>query len=148
MGSDFSPGKDHRWNALHAAKGFATEAALSSALRELVRWRWGHRALYRRIEDASGNLGTFDVWLLIEGRWAVVELKVDGPNAAPRMGKGQPAFGSSVLSAGGEAWVLVGHPDGSLRLLRGDTTGKDWRDRLVRRYDRLTVDVIEDMLPR
>jgi hypothetical protein len=123
------------------------EADLSRAVRDLVQATWGKDAVFRRIEDASGNLGTFDGFLMVMGRAAWVELKVAGPNAKPKMRRGQPAFGSDILAAHGEAWVLVGHPDGSLRLLFGDTTGEDWHDKLHLRFDRLTVDVIEAMLP-
>jgi hypothetical protein len=122
------------------------EADLSRAVRDLVQATWGKDAVFRRIEDASGNLGTFDAWIVIRGHVAVTELKVAGPNAKPDMRRGQPAFGSDWTRAGGRAWVLVGHPDGSLRLLRGDTLGEDWRDCLVRRDDRLTPDLIRFMV--
>jgi hypothetical protein len=123
--------------------GFKTEKDLSKALRKrLEEWRPG--SMYRRIEDASGNLGTFDVFMAAKADWperpaqaAWVELKVAGPNAQPIMRMGQPAFGHDLLVAGVPAYVLVGHPDGSVRLLRGDTKGEDWLESLIGRYQTL-----------
>lgn len=124
---------------------YRTEKDLSAHIRDMVKLRWGTDAVYRRIEDTA-NLGTFDSLLIVKGRMAWIELKVAGPNAKPGMRPGQPGFGRQWLVAGGLAWVLVGHPYGSLRLLWGDTTDEDWRDQLVGRYDDLTPELLEYMI--
>jgi hypothetical protein len=89
----------------------------------------------RRIEDASGNLGTHDTYLASRGKSAWLELKFAGPNAAPRMRKGQYSFGAKLLSARVMSGYLVGSPDGSIRLLDQMTLGRDWRDHLIFRKD-------------
>lgn len=124
---------------------YLTEKDLSAAVRDMVKVTWGTDAVYRRIEDTA-NLGTFDSMLIVKGQMAWIEMKVAGPNAKPDMRPGQPGFGRQWLIAGGLAWVLVGHKDGSLRLIWGDTTGEDWRDQLVGRYDKLTPELLEYMV--
>jgi len=128
--------------------GFKTEKDLSKALRkQLALWR--PDAIYRRIEDASGNLGTFDTFMHARtsfpnwpGTASWVELKVAGPNAKPAMRPGQTAFGHDLIMAGCPAYVLVGHADGSVRVLRGDTNGEDWFECLIGRYPALDDDVL------
>lgn len=74
------------------------------------------------------NKGTFDLFVACGGKVAWVELKVAGPNAKPTVRAGQPGFGAMMALAGVPAVVLVGHPDGGWRLLKGSTTGDDWRE--------------------
>lgn len=103
---------------------------------------WRHRVLpalpldvfARRIEDSSGNLGTFDVFLARDGRAAWLELKVAGPNEKPNIRAGQPAFAEQCVRAKIPCGYLVGSPKGQVRLLGPRTTGADWREHLVARW--------------
>lgn len=124
---------------------FRTEADLSRAIRKLLRGM-EVRTAYRRIEDASGNLGTHDSFIAVDGRAIWCELKVAGPNAKPDIRPGQSAFGVMMMRAGISSCFMVGHPDGSLRLISVFCEGDDWRDHLICRFDALTEEVIWRML--
>ena len=79
------------------------------------------------------NLGTFDTFCVWPGGGAWIELKIQGPNEAPALRPGQRAFGVRMVRARFPAFVLIGHEDGSVRLLQGDTSIKRWRDYLIYR---------------
>lgn len=97
----------------------------------------------RRVEDASGNLGTADVFLARAGRAAWIELKHEGPNAKPSLRPGQAAFMVEARKAGLGCGYLIGHRDGSGRLIAGDMMDeKQWREHLVARFDSLDEDAI------
>jgi hypothetical protein len=85
----------------------------------------------RRIEDASGNLGTWDLFLAAGGRANWLELKCDGPNAKPKLRPGQASFGRNLFDAGLTSGYLVGSPNGTVRLIGQLTVGEDWRDHLI-----------------
>lgn len=97
----------------------------------------------RRIEDASGNLGTYDTYLAHKG-WgqAWLELKVAGPNAQPDLRKGQPAFGAGLHAAGVPCGYLVGSPNGRVRLIGPLTTGADWRHHVIDSWPDLRVNEV------
>jgi hypothetical protein len=97
----------------------------------------------RRIEDASGNLGTYDTFLAHRG-WgqAWMELKVAGPNAKPDLRKGQPAFGQGLDAAGVPCAYLVGSPNGRVRMIGPHTTGDDWREHLIAEWPALDVPAV------
>lgn len=102
------------------------------------------RMMRRRIEDASGNLGTWDLYLAMGGHSNWTELKCEGPNAKPSLRAGQAAFGRNLFDAGFTSGYIVGSPDGSVRLIGMLTTGDDWRDHLIWRrpaMDKETVDM-------
>lgn len=98
--------------------------------------------MVRRIEDSSGNLGTFDTFLGRRRLSGWLELKVAGPNAKPDLRPGQPAFGRQCVDAQIPAAYLVGSPQGSVRLIGPLTTGPDWRDHLIARWDSLDVPAV------
>lgn len=106
----------------------------------LIRHRMPPGWFVRRIEDASGNLGTYDTFLAHRG-WgqAWLELKVAGPNAKPDLRRGQPAFGAGLHAAGVPCGYLVGSPSGKVRLIGPLTTGDDWRDHLVAEWREIDV---------
>ena len=79
-------------------------------------------SVYRRIEDASGNMGTPDVWLIAAGVEMWVELKwTRTPGETPVMRHGQRGFAKAVRRAGGRAWRLAGNDRNSdVRLWLGN----------------------------
>lgn len=94
----------------------------------------------RRIEDNSGNLGTYDTFLAAKGHPSMwLELKVEGPDAKPDLRKGQPAFGRMLFDAGVPCGYLVGSPNGLVRLIGPLTTGDDWRDHLMGSWTKLDM---------
>lgn len=93
----------------------------------------------RRIEDRSGNLGTFDTFLAMGGVSGWLELKVAGPNAKPNIRPGQPAFARECFDAGVPAAYLVGSDSGRVRLLHPLTREHDWREHLIMDWDYLDM---------
>ena len=79
-------------------------------------------SVYRRIEDASGNLGTPDVWCIADGVAMWIELKhTETPGATPVMRHGQRGFAKACRRAGQRAWRLCSNDrDATVRLWRGD----------------------------
>ena len=122
------------------------ESDLNRKFRLAVK-RWSSDAgsgfFYSRVENTLS--GGFPDTLFSAGRLVLCELKVAGPNAKPDMRPGQPGFGYSVLSSGQPSFILIGHPDGSCRLLWGDCVGDDWRDRLISRFDDVCPLVVDVM---
>jgi hypothetical protein len=119
------------------------EAKFWGAIRKQIPSDW----FVRRIEDASGNLGTFDTYLAhaTYGQgW--LELKVGGPNEKPDLRKGQPAFAHGLVQAGVPCGYLVGSMNGEVRLIGPMTIGEDWRHHLIRRWPRLDVPAVLDDL--
>lgn len=98
------------------------EKHLSGHLRELVMHQVEGESVYRRIEDASGNLGTPDVWIIAAGVEMWVELKhTETPGAKPKMRPGQRGFAKAVRRAGGRAWRLASNDrDNNVRLWLGN----------------------------
>lgn len=102
--------------------------------------------MVRRIEDASGNLGTWDTFLARGGRCAWLEFKLAGPRAKPTLRRGQRAFGLELVDAGVPAAYVVGSPNGSIRVLDPRTDGADWVLCQIATYDDLNVWTVKDML--
>ena len=100
----------------------------------------------RRIEDASGNLGTHDTFLARDGKAAWLELKYAGRQAKPQLRKGQRVFALKLLDAGIITAYLVGHPDSSVRLIGPMTDGEDWRDHVINSWDQLGDDAVNATL--
>lgn len=100
----------------------------------------------RRIEDRSGNLGTYDLFLAMDGRAAWLELKVAGPNAQPAIRSGQPAFGRECFDAGVPSGYLVGSSCGHVRLLSPLARKDTWRDHLVASWDEIDMRAVWDAL--
>lgn len=100
------------------------------------------RMMRRRIEDASGNKGTWDLFLAMGGHANWLELKCEGPNAKPALREGQPAFGRNLFDAGLTSGYLVGSPNGTVRLIGQLTTGADWRDHLIWRRDKMDKETV------
>lgn len=116
----------------------------SRPMRESEFWQRVRRQLpkdmfHRRIEDASGNAGTWDTFFARNGRSAWIELKVAGPNAKLNLRPGQAPFGKALFDAGIPAAYLVGSTGGTVRMIGPCTDGVDWRDHLIERWDRLDV---------
>lgn len=94
----------------------------------------------RRIEDASGNLGTPDVFVAWGGMarsrspcgW--IELKVAGPNAKPILRPGQQATMTAFHHHGVPCAYLVGSDRGPVRMVGPLTDGDDWREHLIERW--------------
>lgn len=101
---------------------------------------------YRRIEDASGNLGTYDTFLAGHGRATWFDLKIAGPNARPTLRPGQPAFGAELWEAGIPAWYLVASNNGYVRLIDARTNGRDWWNHVVSSWDRVSKETVSDMI--
>lgn len=123
------------------AVGVAMQAALAQYARNVLPGVV-HPFEYFAVENRV-NVGTFDTWIGCNRRSAWVELKIAGPNAAPKMRPGQPGFGYRQICVGHPAVVLVGHKDESYRLIAPDTVGSDWREKLLERGDTLDWRVIE-----
>lgn len=104
------------------------------------------RMMVRRIEDASGNLGTPDTWLAMGGRSTWLELKHAGPNAKPKLRPGQAAFMRELFDAGLPSGYLVGSPDGSVRLIGQLMSGVDWREHLIFRRDAMDAETVSLVL--
>lgn len=102
--------------------------------------------MVRRIEDMSGALGTPDVIIMKDGRCLWLELKFGGPDAKPQMRKGQMAFAVSAWAVGVPVYVLMGHPDGSCKLIDGRTCGDDWRELLICRFPGFTDHLVQAIL--
>lgn len=101
---------------------------------------------YRRIEDASGNLGTYDTFLAGDGKATWFDLKVAGPNAKPKLRPGQPAFGAEAWAAGIPAWYLVASDNGYVRLIDARTNGTNWWGYLVASWDSVTKASVHAMV--
>lgn len=125
-----------------SAVAWRTEADFWRAIRKGL----PARTFARRIEDNSGNLGTFDTFIGRRGRAGWLELKVAGPNAKPSLRPGQPSFGAQCFDAGVPAAYLVGSPNGRVRLIGPLTVGDDWRDHLVMSWDSLCVPEVLGLL--
>ena len=111
-----------------------TEGELSGRLRQAAKQRFDKTPiLWRRIEDASGNLGTPDVFAIIDQQPVWIELKVtDTAGAKPQMRRGQAAFGEAVRQAGGRSLVAIGTKGTDhVRIVRGWTQGDDWRSLMI-----------------
>ena len=109
------------------------ESELNKKLLKRIKAIWPRlRPVWERVENRVGN-GTFDTFMGAEWGSGWIELKFGGPNAMPEMRPGQPGFGERMLRAGIPAHVLMGHPDGTVKLLKGNTTGKNWRECVVMR---------------
>jgi hypothetical protein len=101
----------------------------------------------RRIEDASGNLGTYDTFLARNGRSAWLELKFAGPNAKPDLRPGQAAFGLALSNEKIPCGYLIGHGDGSIRVIGPRLMDPaDWRDHLEFRRDVLDAEAVQAVL--
>lgn len=110
---------------------------------ERVRKRLPDDVFARRIEDASGNLGTFDTFLAQRDRGAAwLELKVAGRRAKPDLRPGQPAFAAQCFDVGVPAAYLVGSRCGYARLIGPMTNGEDWRDHVVAEWQIIDVRAI------
>lgn len=102
--------------------------------------------MWRRIEDSSGSLGTPDIILMGNGKCLWVEAKFGGPNAKPQMRAGQSAFAFETWKVNIPTLVLMGHPDGSAKLIDGRTVGDDWKDWLICRTSRLSLQFAQGIL--
>lgn len=113
---------------------FSNEGHVRAALISAIRAYAMERELphtYEPIENRL-NLGTFDFFIAAGGHAAWVETKFElTARRKPRLRRGQPAFGARMAYAGMPAVVLVGHADGSWRLLSGATTADTWRSNVL-----------------
>lgn len=82
----------------------------------------------RRIEDASGALGTWDCWLG-SGRWGMwLEFKFTATDKRkPELRPGQMAFGYDLKAAKVEGRYVVGCGQGNVRILDQLYDGEDWK---------------------
>ena len=104
------------------------------------------KMMRRRIEDASGNLGTWDTFLSMGGKSNWLELKHEGPMAKPQLRPGQAAFGRDLFDAGLRSGYLVGSTDGSVRLIGQLTMGGDWREHLIFKREAMDADTVRTVL--
>lgn len=102
--------------------------------------------MIRRIEDRSGNLGTYDTFLAYMGHATWLELKHAGPNAKPKLRPGQRAFGRNLFDAGLQSGYLTGSRDGTVRLIGQLTSEHDWRDHLIFRRDAMDKETVDMVL--
>ena len=86
--------------------------------------------MYRRIEDASGNLGTWDSWIGGPGNWGLwLEFKfTETDRRRPRLRPGQWAFGLDLKAAGQVGFYVVGARKGNIRVLSQEYNGSDWKE--------------------
>jgi len=128
--------------AREGPRSFKNEADVWKALRSMIPMD----VMARRIEDASGNLGTHDTYLARRGRSGWLELKFNGADASPKLRKGQHAFAVKLLDSGVYTAYLAGHPDGRVTLYGQMLKGPDWKDHVINRWPRLTPQVVNHIL--
>lgn len=120
-----------------------TESQLNGKLRPMFR-KHIDGGFWHRIENVVAA-GTFDTYVAGHGKAGWIELKVAGPRAKPEVRAGQPGFGYRCLESGVPAHVLIGSPNGTIRLCEGIIMGDDWREHLVcegRRDDKAFMNVV------
>ena len=104
----------------------------------------------RRIEDSSGALGTWDVWIGWNQRSGWLELKhTNGPGERPKLRPGQAAFGADLISAMVPGLYLVGDRQGTVRVLSRGYDGEDWRKSLMSHYkiwDKYAMNDVLDLM--
>jgi hypothetical protein len=83
--------------------------------------------MVRRIEDMSGNLGTWDTWIGCRGWGMWIELKCcETAKRKPKLRPGQYAFGLDLERADVPGCYIVGSGDGKVRVLNRLYDGDDW----------------------
>jgi hypothetical protein len=110
---------------------WASEGALMIDLGRLLQ-KIDPRSEIEPVENIL-NKGTFDSFVMLRGCPLWIEAKRGGPNQRPAMRPGQSGFAHRMVRSGCRAWVLMGHPDKTVRLIDGRTIGEDWRDWLAYR---------------
>jgi hypothetical protein len=101
---------------------------------------------FRRIEDASGNLGTPDLFVCRGVRSCWIELKAAKVTHKPALRPGQQATHLSLFSAGYPSCYLVGYERGPVRMIGAQTNGDDWREHLIEQWDAPSSSVIQRVL--
>ncbi len=108
------------------------ESAVNAKCRDLLRGMFLFKTKWKRIEDASGELGTADTLIGSPAGVGWIELKHAGPNAKPNYRPGQQAFLYDWGEAGIPAHTLIGSPNGRMRLLdHRCLDANKWRDHMV-----------------
>lgn len=102
-----------------------------------------------RIEDMSGNLGTWDLWLGCRGWGMWIELKrTETVNRAPSQRPGQYAFGLRLEAAKVGGCYVVGSGDGKVRIINGLWDGGDWKPWVLETWDGFTKENVRGLLER
>lgn len=119
------------------------EAEVWKAFREAL----PREVMVRRIEDASGNLGTWDVWLGYMRRGMWVELKHDETVLRrPKLRKGQYAFGLELEAAKVPGCYICGSSDGKVRIISHLYDGEDWESSLIEIWDGMSQENVRGLL--
>lgn len=105
-------------------------------------------ALARRIEDASGNLGTWDTFVAWNGHAGWIELKHAGPKAKLDLRPGQLAFGRDLFDHAVPGAYLAGARDGSFRMIGRLTDGDDWARHMIGRWTRIDPETVAEALKK
>jgi hypothetical protein len=119
------------------------EAAVWQKFRQsLPRGVWG-----KRIEDSSGDLGTWDTILMAGGRSAWIELKhTVTMRRKPELRPGQLAFGLRLEQHDIPGFYLCGSCDGKVRILSRNYNGLDWKEALVETWDGMPDTAISGLM--
>lgn len=117
-----------------------------SDLWKSIRTKLPSGLFFRRIEDSSGNLGTYDTFMALDGKSTWFDLKIAGPNAKPTLRPGQMAFGMECWNSGIPAYYVIGSDTGLLRLVDARTNGGDWRNHLVLSFPRVTGQAVVEVI--
>ena len=109
-----------------------SESDLNAKMRDMSRQAFDFPVVWKRIEDATGDLGTADTIMGSKMGVGWIELKFAGPNAKPAYRPGQQAFLYRWGSAGIPAHTLIGSKDGRIRLVKHTCLeASEWRDHMV-----------------
>ncbi len=91
--------------------------------------------MVRRIEDQSGNLGTWDVWIGSMGGGVWLEFKhTETVKRKPKQRKGQYAFGCDLTKAGVAGAYVVGSSDNEVRIMGRMMIDDQWQGHLLKRW--------------
>ena len=103
----------------------------------------------KRIEDASGDLGTWDTWLGCRGWGMWIELKhTETVNRKPKQRPGQYAFGARLSEAKVSGCYIVGSSDGKVRIINQLWYGDDWKEYLIETWDEMSEANVRGLLER
>ena len=104
------------------------ESAVTQAFRKHV----PKRIMWRRIEDSSGSLGTWDTWLGHDERGGWIEFKhTKTKGAKPKQRAGQAAFGHDLMKSGVKGFYIIGSADGWVRVCSRRMIDVAWPNSLI-----------------
>lgn len=103
--------------------------------------------MWRRIEDSSGALGTWDSWLGRNSRGGWIEFKhTKTKGERPKQRQGQAAFGYDLSKAGVRGFYVIGSSDGHVRVCNELMLDSDWRKYMILNSNTMNFIVVEAVL--